>query len=232
MTARNYVAEKIQEDVREIIPDRTLEVFGSQRTGLALSTSDIDFRLLPNERPLENMPVGVPPRHTERKENVRALRKLRSELVRKDTIILPLFRHARYPLVGFQDRDTGLDVQIVGSNDTSLSRDIMNDYMKEYPHLRQLFFVVKTMFDVRGLTDVFRGGFGSYPLFMMIAASLKHHPHRRQDAAGGLINFLHFYATFDTTNFGISVDPVEIFNKNQNPVMSEPVKSKLKVCTA
>ncbi|KAH7409981.1 hypothetical protein DE146DRAFT_674804 [Phaeosphaeria sp. MPI-PUGE-AT-0046c] len=227
LTARRYVAEKVQEDVREILPNRTIEIFGSERTGLALSTSDIDFRLLPQEQPDETMPAGLPPRYNERKQNIRALRKLRRELVHKSTVILTALRHARYPLVGFQDRDTGLDVQIVGSNSTSLSRDMMNKYMKEYPYLRQLYFVVKTMFDVRGLTDVFRGGFGSYPLFMMIVASLKHHPHRCSDAAGGLMNFLHFYATFDTTNTGISIDPVEMFNKKQNPIMNAAVKSKL-----
>lgn len=177
------------------------------------------------------MPSGIPPRYAERKRNIRQLESLKANLARSHGYILPTLRYARYPLVGFQDHDSGLDVQVVASNDTSLSRDIMNDYMKQYPYLRQLYILVKVMFEVRGLTDVFRGGFGSYPLFMMIVASIKHHPHRNNDAAGALINFLHFYGTFNTTEYGISIDPVEIFEKAKDPIMSEPVKNKLEVRT-
>lgn len=105
----------------------------------------------------------------------------------------------------------------------------MKGYMAQYPYLCQLYFVVKTMFDVRGLSDVFRGGFGSYSLFMMIVASIRHNPHPRKDAAGGLINFLKFYRSFRTEKLGISIEPVWLFDKSDQPVITDTVKHKLEV---
>lgn len=231
LAARHHVSTRVQEMILEMLPYRKLEAFGSERTGLALPLSDIDFRLLPEELPPQDTPLGIPPRFLERRRNIRQLEALRGKLYGERSVLLPALRYARYPLVGFQDWATGLDVQIVASNDTSLSRDIMDKYMKQYPFLRQLYILVKIMFEVRGLSDVFRGGFGSYPLFMMLVASMKHHPNRNKDAAGALINFLHFYGTFNTTDFGISIDPPEIFEKKKTAIMSEPVKTKLEVRT-
>ena len=107
----------------------------------------------------------------------------------------------------------------------------MQRYMQEIPYLRSLYYVVKTIFDIRGLSDVFRGGFGSYSIFMMLVASLKHAPHQRQDAAGGLLNFLKFYSDFDAKAHGISIEPVELFDKVQHPVITNPVKISFKVRT-
>ena len=105
----------------------------------------------------------------------------------------------------------------------------MRDYMVEYPYLRQLYYVVKTIFDVRGLSDVFRGGFGSYSIFMMIVASLRHSPHPRNDAAGGLINFFKFWSSYDTKTKGISIEPTYLFDKASEPVMGDKIKSKIEV---
>ena len=105
----------------------------------------------------------------------------------------------------------------------------MQDYMEQYPYLRQLYYVVKTAFDVHGLSDVFRGGFGSYSLFMMVVASIRHNPHPRNDAAGGLINFLKFWCDFDTRKHGISIEPIEVFDKASYPIMTDTTKSKIKV---
>ena len=127
------------------------------------------------------------------------------------------------------DRQSGLDVQIVLANDTSASRAIMKGYMEEYPQLRQIYYVVKTTFDVRGLSDVFRGGFGSYSLFMMVVASLRHKPHARNDAAGGLLNFLKFWAEFDTREQGVSIEPVCFYNKISEAVLPDTIRQKLAV---
>lgn len=128
-------------------------------------------------------------------------------------------RWARYPLISLQDRASGLDIQIVLSNDTALSRQFMQRYMEEYSYLAQLYSVIKATLDVRGLSDVFRGGIGSYSLFMMIVASLKHHPHPRNDAAGALVYFLRFWGSFKADVHGLSIEPPEFLAKT-NPIMS------------
>jgi non-canonical poly(A) RNA polymerase PAPD5/7 len=145
--------------------------------------------------------------------------------------LLPQLQYSRYPLISLQDRQSGLDVQIVLASDTSLQRQFVKDYMEQYPYLRPLFYVVKTIFDVRGLTDVFRGGFGSYTIFMMLVASIRHNPHPRNDAAGGLINFLNFYRDFDTTEKGLSIEPVRQFPKGEDSVVTRKARTKLKVRT-
>jgi non-canonical poly(A) RNA polymerase PAPD5/7 len=227
---RKHLIEQVRDHVRETLPDHVLEVFGSERTGLALATSDIDFRLLRKEHLGEAALSKLPPSPEQRTEAMRDLHHLHWHGLRTHkAYLLSWLRYARYPLISLQDRRSGLDVQIVLSNDTSLSRGFIKQYLEEYPYLRQLYFVVKTMFDVRGLSDVFRGGFGSYSLFMMIVASIKHSPHPRNDAAGGLINFLKFYRNFNTTKHGLSIEPELTFDKAEEAVVTDTVKTKLEV---
>jgi non-canonical poly(A) RNA polymerase PAPD5/7 len=138
--------------------------------------------------------------------------------------------HARYPLISLHDRKSGLDVQIVLANDTSISRSYMEKYMAEYPYLRPVYFVIKAMFDVRGLSNVFRGGFGSYTLFMMLVASIQHMPNQRNDASGALFGFLRFWRNFDTTTHGVSIDPVELYEKNvSKDIMPPKARDRLEV---
>jgi non-canonical poly(A) RNA polymerase PAPD5/7 len=232
--ARQHVIEQVREHVRKILPNHSLEVFGSERTGLAFATSDIDLRLVKNSRKNDS---ALPPSNSQRTKAKSDLKKLywngvsRNGLSRHKAYILPQLRHARYPLIALQDRQSGLDIQIVLGNDTSLSREMIERYTTQYPYLRPLYAVVKTMFDVRGLTDVFRGGFGSYTLFMMIVASIRHNPSPRNDAAGGLLNFLRFYRSFDTSEKGLSIEPVCTFDKQIEPVLTDTVKHKLEVRT-
>jgi non-canonical poly(A) RNA polymerase PAPD5/7 len=232
--ARRHVVEQVRDHARRILPDYVLETFGSQRTGLALATSDLDFRLFKKENLESPAQAKLLPTPTERFEAREQLKKLywsiKSE-PKHTAYLLPVIRNARYPLLSLQDRQSGLDIQVVLCNDTSLSMEIMEGYMEQYPYLRQLYFVVKTMFDVRGLTDVFRGGFGSYTLFMMVVASIRHRPHARNNAAGGLINFLKFYRSFDTTKKGLSIEPVWMFDKGEQAVLSGKTKAMLNVGT-
>ena len=224
--ARRKVIEQVRAHVREILPGHVLEVFGSERTGIALATSDIDLRLM-SRQDLVDGTGKMPPSREERKKLLDGLYKLlRSQFQRNRAYLLPTMRHARYPLISLQDRASGLDVQIVLSNDTSLSREYMQRYMQEYPYLGQVYTVIKTTFDARGLSDVFRGGFGSYSLFMMLVASLKHLPSKRNDATGALQNFLHFWGHFDTTKQGVSIEPPVLFDKSEELVMGEKVKAQ------
>jgi non-canonical poly(A) RNA polymerase PAPD5/7 len=228
--ARRHLIERVRDLVQRVLPEHVLEVFGSERTGLAGATSDIDFRLVTRQKFDDLATAKLPPTSMRRSRALRDLHQLhwRGFLNNVDYDLVEL-RYARYPLISLQDRQSGLDVQVVLSNDTSLSRQLMKGYMEEYPHLRQLYFLVKTIFDVRGLSDVFKGGFGSYSLFMMIVASLRHMPHPRNDAAGGLINFLKFYRNLDTTKLGVSIEPVSLFDKKAKHVLTDKAKAKIEV---
>ncbi|KAH7349104.1 hypothetical protein BKA66DRAFT_575997 [Pyrenochaeta sp. MPI-SDFR-AT-0127] len=226
--ARKHLIEQVRNHVRKALPDHVLEVFGSERTGLAFATSDIDFRLVRQSQIVDPAQAKLPPSPSERSKAIKDLNLLYwRRLKNNKAYLMPMLRYARYPLISLQDKESGLDVQIVLSNDTSLSRIFMQGYMEQYPYLRQLYYVIRTMFDVRGLSDVFRGGFGSYSLFMMVVASIRHNPHPRNDAAGGLINFLKFWRDFDTKERGVSIEPVEFFDKASHPVITDTIKSKI-----
>ncbi|KAF2729000.1 Nucleotidyltransferase, partial [Polyplosphaeria fusca] len=222
--ARKTTVKRVKNSVRAVLPDMDLEVFGSERTGLAFALSDLDLRLVADD---EQTATGLPSRNVRNRLNGH-LKTLERELRKQTTSYsLVAHRHARYPLVAMQHRSTGLDVQIVLSNDTAQSRDYMNRSMKEFPYLSQLYSVVKTMFDMRGLSDVFRGGFGSYSIFMMIVASLRHSPSIPSDVGQALLHFLEFWERFDTTSKGISIEPAELYDKASTQVISRTAKIKL-----
>lgn len=207
-----------------------VEVFGSERNGIAFATSDIDFRLMQPSQMPDPAVDRLPPTRQERVQRLRKLQSLFNRTIKwHPEYFLPAFRYARYPLISAQHKSSGLDIQIVLSNDTSLSNAMIQNYMDEIPYLRKLYYVVKNILDIRGLTDVYRGGIGSYSIFMMLVASIKHMPHERQDAAGALLNFLKFYSTFDTRKHGISIEPVALFDKSKHPVVSKAIAAKLQV---
>jgi non-canonical poly(A) RNA polymerase PAPD5/7 len=228
--ARKHVIEQVRQHVQNILPGYALEVFGSQRTGLAFAASDVDLRLVPVHVLTDAALAKMPPSSTERSGRFVDLRALFKALRRRHgkDYLLPVLRWARYPLISLHDRASGL----VLSNDTSVSREYMQRYMREYPYLPRLYSTLKASLDVRGLSDVFRGGIGSYSLFMMIVASLKHKPHPRNDAAGALIHFLDFWVHLKAELHGVSIDPPKLFSKSEQVVMHRKALAHVAVSAA
>ncbi|UPX09446.1 Polynucleotide adenylyltransferase [Ascochyta rabiei] len=227
--ARKHVIEQVRRHVQKILPEYVLEVFGSERTGVAFAGSDIDLRLVPKHIMADTAQAKLPPTPEDRAKRRRDLKRLHRALLHKHKhdYMLPTVRWARYPLITLQDRASGLDVQLVLSNDTSVSRELMQRYMTEYSYLPQLYSVVKAILDIRGLSDVFRGGIGSYSLFMMVVASLKHKPYPGNRVGGALTFFLRFWSSFKTKGLGVSIEPPEFFDKSQQVVMHAKATSHI-----
>jgi DNA polymerase sigma len=123
-------------------------------------------------------------------------------------------RHARYPLITMMHKQSGIDIQVVCSNDTSASRDIIKRYIDADPTLFSLYAVSKVMFDLRGLSDVFRGGLGSYSLFMMIVVALKLKEVRKDAPLGEkLLAILEFYSVYDPYKDALAIEPPSIHPK-------------------
>jgi non-canonical poly(A) RNA polymerase PAPD5/7 len=228
--ARRQVIEQVRAEVRELFPHHTLEVFGSERTGLSLALSDIDLRLIRPGDTSDNT-SQKPPEPEDRKRLLADLQALLVKKFKKNSAnyAKPKLLHARYPLIATQDRQSGLDLQVVLSNDTSISRDTMRRYMKTFPYLRETYTLIRTIFDTRGLSDVFRGGFGSYSIFMMLVAALVHNPPKRPDPASALFRFLQFWSEFDPASKGISIEPPEFFDKKAHPVLPPKTQSEITV---
>ncbi|KAF2478017.1 uncharacterized protein BDR25DRAFT_250510 [Lindgomyces ingoldianus] len=221
--ARRQLIQRVRSETEQVLPHLALEVFGSERTGLAFATSDIDLRLTDRE----NLKDSIKPPPAEiRRLLLRDLTRLQRHMSKKGFLLCQL-RHARYPLIAMQDRESGLDVQIVLSNDTSLSRSFIQKYTEEYPYLPEVYSVVKAMLDIRGLTDVFRGGFGAYSIFMMIVAAFLHSGPPGHNAGTGVCRFLRFWGHFDTSTKGISIEPPTLFSKDTETIMSKKAKAKI-----
>ncbi|EKG17872.1 PAP/25A-associated [Macrophomina phaseolina MS6] len=206
-----------------------LDTFGSERSGLAIATSDIDLRVYSPEADKKRKAEKAP-RYAERRQFSNALTKAFPYYQSDTRFMLVFLRFARYPLVSMQHVESSLDVQIVCSNDTSHARSVMAKFMEELPALRAVYTLFKYMFEVRGFADVFRGGMGSYSIFYMVAAAMKlRGESATDDAAAQLLAVLDFYSDFDTTKFWISLDPLEIMPKIENkPTHSKEEKQKLK----
>lgn len=203
---------------------------------MSFALSDIDFRLIHPDNVKEHL-SGTLDTSEEQRDMLgmaKDLRKLQSKAFSRTSehgwrYKTPGVRFGRYPLLTVKDRATGLDVQIVLSKDSARAREYMKRCMAEYPYVQQLHAVVKAMLDQRGLTNVYYGGFGSYAIFVMIMASLQHHANERNDAAGALLNFLHYWAYFDTRAHGVSVSPAQYFDKNEHRVLADRARAQIAV---
>lgn len=174
IAARDAVIRQTRDLIHDILPDHSTEVFGSQRTGLNLATSDIDIRLWKENVPeMKGTIARMAPRHQVRKILERDLNILHHTLDAHPDYKLCQLRHARYPLISVQHTASGYDLQIVCNNDTANSRETIKELLQKDEDIYALFSLWKTMLDIRGLSDVYRGGLGSYSLLIMIIAALR-----------------------------------------------------------
>ena len=206
----------VQNQARTILPHYPLEVIGSQRTGLATSLSDLDFRLsLPEyEKPVnERAPSTTRPEA--RKESIRQLEKLILGLSASRNYENVVLRGGRIPIISGVHRATQITIQIQAMSDSSASREYVLNYLAEFPTLRPLYALIKTTLEIRNLRDVVVGGLGAYSTFMLLVAGLKQSEGAiaRNDIALQLLSCLDFFAETDLHRHGISVDPPGLFRK-------------------
>jgi non-canonical poly(A) RNA polymerase PAPD5/7 len=178
--ARNSVIKQTMSIAKSVVSQFEIEPFGSSRTGLGLACSDVDLRLFKTQNtedesenwlPQDTMPL--PPSWLIRKETHDSLRILRKTFGQHLDYRLCDIRYARYPLLHMQHVPSGIVVQIVCANDTAAQRTWIEKALRNRPHIADLYAVLKTTLDTRGLTDVYQGGIGSYAIFVMIVAALE-----------------------------------------------------------
>jgi len=222
-------------DVRAIIgkvyPRNPLQVIGSYRTGLANSFSDIDFNLsFPDfeKTPLERCPS--PTRDKARKAAGRALVRMHRAVenpnhsFRNVELVL-----ARVPIVKAEHRGTKLKVEIQALSTNQNAKEYVASYLAEFPTLKTLYTVIRSALHIRDLTNVHKGGLGSYSIFMMIVNALKQASGKfaHDDLANQFLHFLDFYGTADLYKHGFSVDPPRTVLKRGNKMSAEDKIARL-----
>ena len=170
--------------------------------------SDIDFNLVTGEGRLDD--ILDRPRATE------SLKELKTSLGwRKEISNLILVRRAKIPIIRGVHNPTGLDFQIQQTTNAYNSTQYIKNFLKQYPILRDLFYVLRQMLIMRGLSDGSKQGLSSYPLFNMIVTSLKLDEQRSRlgDIGTQLLSFLKLYSEIDFNEHGLALRPARFLPK-------------------
>ncbi|KAI9797228.1 MAG: hypothetical protein M1835_001584 [Candelina submexicana] len=222
--ARDCLVQSLEAIVDRLRPCTRLEVFGSTVTGISLPTSDIDLQIIDPD--IENYSLERGPSSGRRQSLrflLRQLETFKNVFTEGKQYHRISIRYARVPVLAATHRKSGLDIQVSTINDQLASQEYVKNYLVEFPTIRPLFVVVRRMLEMRGLTDVYAGGLGSYSIFMMIVAFLKLHPPFRTDEFSlgrQLCDFFSFYAEFNVYQLGLSIEPPVKFPKY--PVGGKP----------
>ncbi|KAI7090474.1 hypothetical protein KC356_g1428 [Hortaea werneckii] len=209
--ARNAITSRVRRSIEKALgrSNRKIrtDVFGSEQTGLVLAHSDIDVRVSDSKWIQEDSQ----PKSGTYYSFGKIMKPLAEKMMHSTEWICVSFRHSAFPIINAQHRESGIDVQIVCAPPTTPQQEWTAKYMNEIPNLKALYSVLRVMFGVRGLVDVFNGGIGSYGLFMMLVAALKRGERSTKPPVTigeQLMHFLKFYANFDMQKRGLTLSPV------------------------
>uniref|UniRef100_A0A8C5E9X5 Terminal nucleotidyltransferase 4A n=1 Tax=Gouania willdenowi TaxID=441366 RepID=A0A8C5E9X5_GOUWI len=158
---RKEVVKRIEMIIKELWPTADVQIFGSFSTGLYLPTSDIDLVVFGkwDRPPLQELEQAL------RKHNV------------AEPFSIKVLDKATVPIIKLTDQETEVKVDISFNVETGVKAAcFIKDYVKKYPVLPYLIFVLKQFLLQRDLNEVFTGGISSYSLILMVISFLQLHP--------------------------------------------------------
>uniref|UniRef100_A0A672FTT0 Terminal nucleotidyltransferase 4A n=1 Tax=Salarias fasciatus TaxID=181472 RepID=A0A672FTT0_SALFA len=158
---RKEVVNRIEMIIKELWPTADVQIFGSFSTGLYLPTSDIDLVVFGkwDRPPLQELEQAL------RKHNV------------AEPFSIKVLDKATVPIIKLTDEETEVKVDISFNVETGVkAASFIKDYVKKYPVLPYLIFVLKQFLLQRDLNEVFTGGISSYSLILMVISFLQLHP--------------------------------------------------------
>uniref|UniRef100_A0A915IMP7 polynucleotide adenylyltransferase n=1 Tax=Romanomermis culicivorax TaxID=13658 RepID=A0A915IMP7_ROMCU len=179
-------------------PNAIVDFFGSFRTGLYLPTSDIDVVVIGN---WETLPLWT-------------LEKALKTNDVADASTIKVLDKASVPIIKLTDKKTDIRIDVsFNMNNGVKSAKLINDFLKLYPPLTPLVYVLKQFLLQRNLNEVFTGGISSYCLILMAISYLQHHPSKMTSLNGTelnlgvlLIEFFELYARhFNYAQVGIRI---------------------------
>ncbi|KAF9245595.1 hypothetical protein DTO013E5_3410 [Penicillium roqueforti] len=219
--------EKLRTEVasllKTVVPHAP-RVIGSHCTGLVLAHSDLDF-ILPYEDPsrsLERDRRPSPTRPQIQDAHIRLLRQVQRALQHTDIFDNVKISDKRNPSLSARHRPTGLLLQFYCGEDIPAITEYLQDYQAEYPALRPLYAVTRTLLEARGLFGSSQASVGPDALAMLVVAFLKMN-HGRFPGPNSLgdqfLALLQFYGTqVDLKSVGVAVDPPGLFSTDMLPV--------------
>ena len=217
---RKLVIFKIRRCVTKFWQDAVLEVFGSFDTELYLPDGDLDLVV-----------IGTGEREYGKANDIYALanRIVHKKLLKTGS--LQVIIHARVPLIKYNDRQTGIKIDISFSRASGLdTKQWTLRAFKVYPVLRPLVLFVKYYLHVRALDIPFQGGLGSYSAICMCLSFLTLHPHvssgRLDQNANWGVQLLEFFELYGELMcyeaIGLDIAGQQYFNKLKPPAGYQP----------
>ncbi|XP_061597037.1 terminal nucleotidyltransferase 4A [Cololabis saira] len=208
---RQEVVNRIEMIIKELWPTADVQIFGSFSTGLYLPTSDIDLVVFGKwERPpLQELEQAL------RKHNV------------AEPFSIKVLDKATVPIIKLTDQETEVKVDISFNVETGVkAASFIKDYVKRYPVLPYLIFVLKQFLLQRDLNEVFTGGISSYSLILMVISFLQLHPRIDARNLSGnlgvlLIEFFELYGR----NFNYLKTGIRITNRGAYVAKEEIMKA-------
>lgn len=202
--ARGKVILQIESIIKKRFSSAIVEPFGSYYTGLNLPIGDIDLCIY-------NVPT------TNKFKEVDILRGVALSLLNEGICSgMEVIDTARVPIIKFTHAQTGLSIDICYAQESGRdsSHYIMRQ-MERYPAIRPLVLVLKLWFFQRQLQETYKGGVGSYLLFVMVLGYLKNHPafkkehevdtYARTNLGALLIGFFEFWMNFNYRTHALDV---------------------------
>ncbi|KAJ8907717.1 hypothetical protein NDN08_007823 [Rhodosorus marinus] len=194
---RLRLLDRVEEVVKIIWPSAKVVVFGSFATGLYLPSSDIDVCVFESPG----------------KGSTEDLNTLADELRKKPGFLrrIQVIDKARVPLVKLVDRETNVQCDISFNQESGPNNvAFIRKHIEDFPSLKPLLMVIKCFLQQRNLGEVFRGGLGSYALFLLTLSHLQMHQFnfpRPANALGDmLMDFFELYGeVFNNCYTGVAV---------------------------
>lgn len=226
---RERLRQETARMVKELWPEATVHVFGSQLTNILTPTSDLDIAVL-----------GVP--LAEGEDMSTLLTALANKIKHQDPPVatyVEAIKTAKVPIVKFDHMKTGISVDICLNNDSGLRTGAtIRKLVEDYPPLRPLTIVLKIFLAQRNMNEPYSGGMGSFVLAVVVASFLqmrhKQAHFTKQSPSWNLgallLEFFQLYGNqFNYMTVGISIkDGGSYFNKRVKAVSSEDPSAPLR----
>ncbi|CAF0739752.1 unnamed protein product [Rotaria sp. Silwood1] len=158
---RQQVVNRITNVINQYLPTASVDIYGSYKTGLYLPMSDIDL--------IVHSKDGRQWTPEELEALMLVLREAfcRHRLCNQEGI--QILNGATIPIIKLTDRKTDVKVDMSFNMNNGLrSAQLVLRYMKDYPYLKYLVYVLKQYLLQLNLNEVWTGGISSYSLILML----------------------------------------------------------------
>lgn len=215
MPITEEIIKQIKTAIHIVLPDHTLDVYGSYATGLCLPWSDIDLVLTSSSE--QQMQTNVIIYNLKRLATYIGTQKWVAHMNIVDNNSIPVIKITAIDDYG----NMKIDISIQGEKHYGMKCvNLIKSYLKEYIVLEPLVFALKTILKNANLNNPYLGGLSSYGLILMIVSYIQSEiDNQSYDEANNefivgdtFYGFLqHFGIYFDYSKFVILTYPTSDF---------------------